>query len=82
MTNLPLDNNETRKPLLEFFKSLWKFIQKLLGLDNTQKKCACGSKCGSNCFCDGCLCTIAYDEKESDNDDPDIYMTQDSILVT
>lgn len=79
---LPLENAEKSNCVLEFFRSIWKFVLKLLGLDGTQRKCACGSKCGSNCFCDGCILTIAYDEKEEDGPEPDIYMTQENIVVS
>lgn len=79
MTDLPVENKHNW--IIEFFKSVWKFILRLLRLDGSQHKCACGSKCGSNCFCDGCILTIGYSEKEEDGSDIDIHMTQEEIDI-
>ena len=73
MTNIPIEKPSTLQNIWNFIKNLFK--------KTTKHKCACGSKCGNNCCCEGCILTIAYSEKESDHSEEDIYMTPNIIEV-
>ena len=73
MTDLPIQSEENS--FIKFFKLIGKFILKLLGLDGSQRKCVCKSKCSQNCCCKSCELDVVYDEKEEDTENIDICIT-------
>lgn len=77
MTELTVQNNDDK-----WYVKVWNFIKGIIGFKKISHKCACGSKCGSNCMCDGCILTIGYSEREDDGSEPDIYMTQEEIEIS
>lgn len=79
MTDLPVENKQNW--ILEFFKSVWKFILKLLGLDGVTRKCVWKSSCTDSCCCEDCDSVIVINEKEEDNGDIDIRITPKEIDI-
>lgn len=77
MTDLPIENKQSIckiiwKTIINFFKSMF----------TSNKKFVIKSHCKESCCCKNCSCIAAYDEKEEDNSEEDIVISDECVRIS
>lgn len=66
--------------IVDIFKSIGKCIVNIFKPDN--KKVLIQSECEDSCCCNNFKTVIAIDEKEDDNSEPDIIITNSESIIS
>ena len=78
-------NNESKSSkicnkIVDIIKLIGKFIVNIFKPDN--KKVLIQSECEDSCCCNNCKAVIAYDQKEDDDSQPDIIITNSESIIS
>ena len=66
--------------IVDIIKLIGKFIVNIFKPDN--KKVLIQSECEDSCCCNNCKAVIAYDQKEDDDSQPDIIITNSETVIS
>lgn len=78
-------NNESKSSkicnkIVDIIKLVGKCIVNIFKPDN--KKVLIQSECEDSCCCNNCKAVIAYDQKEDDDSQPDIIITNSETVIS
>ena len=78
-------NNESKlskicNKIVDIIKLVGKCIVNIFKPDN--KKVLIQSECEDSCCCNNCKAVIAYDQKEDDDSQPDIIITNSESIIS
>ena len=78
-------NNESKSSIIcnkivDIIKLIGKCIVNIFKPDN--KKVLIQSECEDSCCCNNCKAVIAYDQKEYDDSQPDIIITNSETVIS
>ena len=78
-------NNESKSSkicnkIVDIIKLIGKCIVNIFKPDN--KKVLIQSECEDSCCCNNCKAVIAYDQKEDDDSQPDIIITDSESIIS
>ncbi len=78
-------NNESKSSkicnkIVDIIKLIGKCIVNIFKPDN--KKVLIQSECEDSCCCNNCKAVIAYDQKEDDDSQPDIIITNSESIIS
>ena len=78
-------NNESKSSkicnkIVDIIKLIGKCIVNIFKPDN--KKVLIQSECEDSCCCNNCNAVIAYDQKEDDDSQPDIIITNSETVIS
>ena len=78
-------NNESKSSkicnkIVDIIKLIGKCIVNIFKPDN--KKVLIQSECEDSCCCNNCKAVIAYNEKEDDDSQPDIIITNSETVIS
>ena len=78
-------NNESKSSkicnkIVDIIKLVGKCIVNIFKPDN--KKVLIQSECEDSCCCNNCKAVIAYDQKEDDDSQPDIIITNSESIIS
>ena len=78
-------NNESKSSkicnkIVDIIKLIGKCIVNIFKPDN--KKVLIQSECEDSCCCNNCKAVIAYDQKEDDDSQPDIIITNSETVIS
>ena len=78
-------NNESKSSkicnkIVDIIKLVGKCIVNIFKPDN--KKVLIQSECENSCCCNNCKAVIAYDQKEDDDSQPDIIITNSETVIS
>ena len=80
-----VSNNESKSSkicnkIVDIIKLIGKCIVNIFKPDN--KKVLIQSECEDSCCCNNCKAVIAYDQKEDDDSQPDIIITNSESIIS
>ena len=80
-----VSNNESKSSkicnkIVDIIKLIGKCIVNIFKPDN--KKVLIQSECEDSCCCNNCKAVIAYDQKEDDDSQPDIIITNSETVIS
>ena len=80
-----VSNNESKSSkicnkIVDIIKLVGKCIVNIFKPDN--KKVLIQSECEDSCCCNNCKAVIAYDQKEDDDSQPDIIITNSETVIS
>ena len=80
-----VSNNESKSSkicnkIVDIIKLVGKCIVNIFKPDN--KKVLIQSECEDSCCCNNCKAVIAYNEKEDDDSQPDIIITNSETVIS
>ena len=82
---MSVNNSESKSSkicnkIVDIIKSVGKCIVNIFKPDN--KKVLIQSECEDSCCCNNCKAVIAYDQKEDDDSQPDIIITNSETVIS
>ena len=82
---MSVSNNESKSSkicnkIVDIIKLIGKCIVNIFKPDN--KKVLIQSECEDSCCCNNCKAVIAFDQKENDDSQPDIIITNSESIIS